>query len=35
MLKKLTQWLRGPFAYADKFAAARNALRTTQEGLPQ
>lgn len=32
MLKSFLAWLRGPFGYADTFAAARNALRKTQEG---
>ena len=33
-MKKILRWLKGEFAYAHSFAAARRALRRTQEGVP-
>lgn len=30
MLKSIVQWLRGEFDYAERFAAARRALRHSQ-----
>lgn len=35
MLRLIRKLFSNPFNYADRFAAARRALRTTQEAIPQ